>query len=286
MTSGYTSTTLEVPMPEHPLASLAHPPTEACLWRRFTERRDLAARDALVDAYMPLARRMASRYAGVSEPYDDLVQVASLGLVKAIDRFDPSRGTPFAGFAKPTILGELKRHFRDRVWTIRVPRGIHDTMARVERATEVLSSELSRPPSVDELSRHLKLDPSAVLEALEAGRNRRPLSLETPVLAEDGGESAPPEWVGGEDPGYQLVEDRLTLETVRPALDPGEREILRLRFIDELPQSRVAERIGCSQMQVSRRLNQTLGRLRRMSEGDSSAHNGGPISHESTHFSR
>jgi RNA polymerase sigma-B factor len=209
---------------------------------------------------------MASRYAGVSEPYDDLVQVASLGLVKAIDRFDPSRGTPFAGFAKPTIVGELKRHFRDRVWTIRVPRGIHDTMARVERATEELSSELSRPPSVEELSRHLKIDPSDVLEALEAGRDRRPLSLEAPVLADDGGESAPPEWVGGEDPGYELVEDRLTLERVLPRLDAREREILRLRFVDELPQSQVAERIGCSQMQVSRRLHKTLDRLRRMSE--------------------
>jgi RNA polymerase sigma-B factor len=254
-------------MPEHPLASLSHRPTEACLWRRFTERRDLAARDALVDAYMPLARRMASRYAGVSEAYDDLVQVGSLGLVKAIDRFDPSRGTPFAGFAKPTIVGELKRHFRDRVWTIRVPRGIHDTMARIERATEVLSSELSRPPSVEELARHLKIDPSDVLEALEAGRNRRPLSLEAPVRAEDGGESAPPDWVGGEDPGYELVEDRLTLERVLPRLDAREREILRLRFIDELPQSQVAERLGCSQMQVSRRLRQTLERLRRMGEG-------------------
>ncbi len=210
---------------------------------------------------------MASRYAGVSEPYDDLLQVASLGLVKAIDRFDPARGTPFAAFAKPTILGELKRHFRDRVWTIRVPRGIHDTMARVEKAAEALSSRLSRPPSVEELSRHLKIDPSDVLEALEAGRNRRPLSLEAPVLTEDGGESAPPEWVGDEDPGYALVEDMLTLERILPGLEAREREMLRLRFIDELPQSKVAERLGCSQMQVSRRLRQTLERLRRMGEG-------------------
>ena len=254
-------------MPEHPLASLSHPPPEALLWRRFTQRRDLAARDALVDAYMPMARRLASRYAGVSEPYDDLVQVASLGLVKAIDRFDPSRGTPFAGFAKPTILGELKRHFRDRVWTIRVPRGIHDTMARVERATEELSADLSRPPSVEELSRHLKIDPAEVLEALEAGRNRRPLSLEAPILTDDGTEAAPPDWIGGEDPGYELIEGRLTLETVLPRLGARERETLRLRFIDELPQSRVAERLGCSQMQVSRRLRNTLAVLRQMSEG-------------------
>jgi RNA polymerase sigma-B factor len=159
-------------------------------------------------------------------------------------------------------------------------------MARVERATEELSAELSRPPSVEDLSRHLKIDPADVLEALEAGRNRRPLSLEAPVLAEDGGESAPPEWVGREDPGYELVEDRLTLERVLPGLDAREREILRLRFIDELPQSQVAARLGCSQMQVSRRLRQTLQRLRRIGEGDSSPAHGGPMGHESTHFSR
>ena len=121
--------------------------SEKELWRRVTKHRDQAARAQLVDLYMPLARRMAGRYSGVSEPYDDLLQVASLGLLNAIDRFDAGRGTPFAGFAKPTILGELKRYFRDKVWTVRVPRSVHDRMGRVEQATEKLTLELRRPPS-------------------------------------------------------------------------------------------------------------------------------------------
>src|ERR1700754_1325159 len=137
--------------------------SERELWRRFTVHRDQAARAELITLYMPLARRMASRYAGVSEPYDDLLQVASLGLLNAIDRFDSSRGTPFAGFAKPTMLGELKRYFRDKVWTVRVPRSLHDRMAEVESATERLSVELQHPPSVEELSRDLEVEPSEVL---------------------------------------------------------------------------------------------------------------------------
>src|SRR6201994_1691308 len=126
--------------------------SERELWSRFAGQRDQVARRELVELYMPLARRMASRYAGVSEPFDDLLQVASLGLVNAVDRFDTARGTPFAGFAKPTILGELKRHFRDRVWTVRVPRSVHDRMATVEKATEKLTLELHRPPTAEELA--------------------------------------------------------------------------------------------------------------------------------------
>ena len=126
--------------------------SERELWRRFSAHRDQAARAELVELYMPLARRMASRYAGVSEPYDDLLQVASLGLLNAVDRFDASREIPFAGFAKPTILGELKRYFRDKVWTVRVPRSVHDRMGEVEKATEKLTLELGRPPSVEELA--------------------------------------------------------------------------------------------------------------------------------------
>src|ERR1700761_994729 len=126
--------------------------SERELWRRFESNGDRAARSELVELYMPLARRLAARYAGVSEPFDDLLQVASLGLVNAVDRLDTARGPPFAGFAKPTILGELKRHFRDRVWTVRVPRSVHDRMATVEKATEKLTLELGRPPSVEELA--------------------------------------------------------------------------------------------------------------------------------------
>src|ERR1700712_4067370 len=142
------------------------------LWRRMKRERDQRAREELVKIYMPMARRMAGRYAGVVEPYDDLVQVASLGLLNAIDRYDLDRGVPFVGFAKPTIMGELKRYFRDKVWTIRVPRALHDRMAAVESATEELTEELSRPPSPKQLAEHLDIDVADILEALEARENR------------------------------------------------------------------------------------------------------------------
>jgi RNA polymerase sigma-B factor len=247
-------------MPEHlPFPS---PSIEAALWRQFAERRDLTARDELARSYMPMARRMAARYAGVSEPFDDLVQVANLGLVNAINRFDSTRGIPFAGFAKPTILGELKRHFRDRVWMVRVPRSIHDTMVQVERATEELALKLQRPPSVPELADLLDIEPVVVLEALEAGRNRRILSLDAPVVHEDGEELSLPDWLGVEEGGYGLAEDRVMLQSVLPRLDQRQRQVLKLRFADELPQARIAERLGCSQMQVSRMLRRMLEQLR------------------------
>jgi RNA polymerase sigma-B factor len=236
------------------------------LWQRFATSRDQAARAELVDLYMPMARRMASRYAGVSEPYDDLLQVASLGLLNAIDRFDASRGTPFAGFAKPTILGELKRYFRDKVWTVRVPRSVHDRMGEVEKATEDLARELRRPPSASELAARLGLDTADVLEILEARHNRRPLSLDAPPVGEDPDDSAGAEWVGRPDGNFDLVDDRLAMEAVLPSLGEREREVLRLRFAEELPQTEIAARIGCSQMHVSRLLRRSLDRLREEAE--------------------
>jgi RNA polymerase sigma-B factor len=215
---------------------------------------------------MPLARRMASRYAGVSEPYDDLLQVASLGLLNAVDRFDQSRGTPFAGFAKPTILGELKRYFRDKVWTVRVPRSVHDQMARVERASEKLTLELHRPPSAHELAELLSLDVAEVLEILEARHNRRPLSLDAPPVGEDPDDVSNTEWVGRPDGNFDLVDDRLAMEAVLPILGEREREVLRLRFVEELPQTEIAARIGCSQMHVSRLLRRSLEALREAAE--------------------
>jgi RNA polymerase sigma-B factor len=248
------------------MSRVARPSTpERELWERLSSGRDPAAREELLELYLPVARRMAARYAGVSEPLDDLLQVASLGLLNAIDRFDPGRGTPFIGFAKPTILGELKRYFRDRVWTVRVPRSIHDMMARVEKATEALELELRRPPSVGELATELGVESAEVLEALEANHNRRPLSLDAPRVGSDEDDS-PPEWVGEQELGYERVEDRIMLENVLPALGERERQILKLRFVDEMPQSRIAERLGCSQMQVSRLLRRALQQLREEAE--------------------
>jgi RNA polymerase sigma-B factor len=240
--------------------------SERELWRRFTEHRDQAARTELIELYMPLARRMASRYAGVSEPYDDLLQVASLGLLNAVDRFDASRGTPFAGFAKPTILGELKRHFRDKVWTVRVPRSVHDRMGEVEKATERLTLAKGRPPSVEELAEQVGIEAAEVLEVLEAKHNRRPLSLDAPPIGEDPEDASGAEWVGRPDGNFDLVEDRLAMASVLPVLGEREREVLRLRFAEELPQTEIAVRIGCSQMHISRLLRRSLDKLREAAE--------------------
>jgi RNA polymerase sigma-B factor len=234
---------------------------EAILWRRLRDQRDPAAREELVRRYLPFAKNLALRYRGASESFDDLLQVANLGLVNAVDRFDPARGTPFAAFASPTILGELKRHFRDRVWTVRVPRGLHDRMAEVEKATTALTVELQRSPSVGEIAAKLEIDPAEVLEVLEANHNRRPLSLDRPVGGEDD-ESPASEWVGDEDEGYELIDDKLALEGVLPQLDDRERLILRLRFVEDMTQSQIAEQIGHSQMHVSRILRCTLERIR------------------------
>jgi RNA polymerase sigma-B factor len=207
---------------------------------------------------------MAARYAGVAEPYDDLLQVASLALVMADDRFDPTRGTPFLGFAKPTILGELKRHFRDKTWTIRAPRSLHDLLGRIDRASEELSAETGRPPTVEVLARRLEVDADEVLEALELQYNRRPISLDAPPPGEEEGTAE--EWIGRSDDSFTTVEDRAELRSLLPGLDAREAMILRLRFVEELPQTRIAELIGCSQMQVSRLLRRALERLREEAE--------------------
>jgi len=241
---------------------------EKQLWRRLDRNRDPAARAELVEMYLPMARRMAGRYAGVVEPYDDLVQVASLGLLNAIDRYQEDRGTPFVAFAKPTIMGELKRYFRDKVWTIRVPRVLHDRMAAIESVTDELTEDLSRPPTPKEIAARLRLEIDDVLETLVAKENRRPLGIETPVRNDDDDGPASAEWLGRDDDGYELVEDRLTVEAVLPSLDEREREVLRLRFIEDLPQSQIARRIGCSQMHVSRLLRATLGRLHDEAEAE------------------
>lgn len=235
---------------------------EARLWRRFARDRDPAIRDELVRRNMPLAKRLALRYRGASESFDDLLQVANLGLLNAVDRFDPERGIPFTAFASPTILGELKRHFRDRVWTVRVPRGLHDRLAEVDKAIAELTKSLQRSPSVGEIAERLGVEQTDVLEAMEANHNRRPLSLDRPAGPEDSKDSPPTEWVGSEDEAFELVEGRLALEAALPYLDERERLVLRLRFAEDMTQSQIAERIGHSQMHVSRILRGALTRIR------------------------
>jgi RNA polymerase sigma-B factor len=233
---------------------------EGELWRRCAEG-DARAREGLVDLYLPLARRLAKRYAGVREPFDDLFQVASLGLLNAIDRFDPEAGTPFAGFARPTILGELKRHLRDRVWTVRVPRVVHDRLAKIDATVDALTDQLGRPPSIGEVAADLDLDRDEVLEALAAGLNRKAVSLDAPSPELDDG--APRvEALAAEESGYAVVEDRVAIAAVTAGLDEREREVLRMRFVEELTQRQIAARLGTSQMSVSRLLRRSLANLR------------------------
>jgi RNA polymerase sigma-B factor len=239
-----------------------HLADEAELWRRFVRTRDPAIREELVGRNLAFAKRLARRYRGASESYDDLLQVASLALVNAVDRFDPDRGIPFSAFASPTILGELKRHFRDRAWTVRVPRGLHDRMAQVDKAVSELTEMLQRSPSISEIAERLELEPTDVLEVLEANHNRRPLSLDRPVGGEDSEEASPADWVGEEDKNFELIEGRVALDAALPHLDERERLVLKLRFVNDMTQSQIAEQIGHSQMHVSRILRRALARVR------------------------
>jgi RNA polymerase sigma-B factor len=235
---------------------------EGELWRRFTATQDPAIREELVRRNLEFAKRLARRYRGASESFDDLLQVASLALVNAVDRFDPDRGIPFSAFASPTILGELKRHFRDRAWTVRVPRGLHDRMAQVEKAISELTEKLQRSPTISEIAERLELEPTDVLEVLEANHNRRPLSLDRQTSRDDSEEATPADWVGEEDKNFELVEGRVALDAALPHLDERERLVLRLRFVDDMTQSQIAEQIGHSQMHVSRILRRALERIR------------------------
>lgn len=239
------------------------------LLRRYSRTHDPAVKEEIVRRFMPFARSLALRYRGGTEQIDDLVQVANLGLVQAIERFDPERGAAFKSFAAPTILGELKRHFRDRVWNLRLPRGLQERILKLEGTATELTAELERPPTVRELAETLGVDETEVLEAFEAIQTRRTLSFDQPVtVAGAADEGTVGEQVGSEDPHYEGVEDRAAIEASIPGLTEREILALRLRFVDELTQSQIAERIGCSQVHVSRILRAALQRLRENADPD------------------
>jgi RNA polymerase sigma-B factor len=237
--------------------------------RRLLERYhgdgDRAARDALVERFLPLARQLARRYQRGGEPLDDLIQVASLGLLKAIDRFDPSRDTAFSSFAVPTILGELKRHFRDRGWSVRVPRDLQEMSVRVDRVTEEMSRELGRAPTPSEIAENIGASTEQVLEAREAAGAYRAISLDRP-RDDDEDSDGMTESMGAEDPGFGLAEDAATVERLMGVLSEREREVLRLRFAEDLTQSEIGHRVGVSQMHVSRLIRQAVARLREAAE--------------------
>ena len=228
---------------------------------RYHEFGDLAAREELVERFLPLARDLALRYTYTDEFFDDLLQVASLGLIKAIDRFEPSRGTKFTSYAAPTILGELKRHFRDKGWSLHVPRDLQERSLAVSRATEVLSKELGRSPKVREVAEQLGCSVEQVLEAQEASASYETASLDAPVARDDGESASLVDLLGSEDSAYELVEDREAIARTWKELPDVERSVLELRFMHDLNQREIGERIGYSQMHVSRLLRRALTRL-------------------------
>ena len=235
------------------------------LLERYHRHGDREARDALVERFLPLARQLARRYQRGSEPFDDLVQVASLGLLKAIDRFEPGRETAFSSFAVPTILGELKRHFRDRGWSVRVPRDLQEMSVRVDRVTEEMARDLGRAPTPAEIAENIGASTEQVLEAREAAGAYRAVSLDRPRDDDDEGDGMS-ESMGAEDPGFGLAEDAATVERLMGVLSEREREVLRLRFAEDLTQSEIGQRVGVSQMHVSRLIRQAVSRLREAAE--------------------
>jgi RNA polymerase sigma-B factor len=261
-----TTTTVVVPLTPRshrraPCSGADSRETERLLLVRYHEFGDLAAREELVERFLPLARDLALRYTYADEPLDDLLQVASLGLIKAIDRFEPGRGTKFTSYAAPTILGELKRHFRDKGWSLHVPRDLQERTLAVSRATEILSKELGRSPKVREVAEHLGCSVEQVLEAQEASASYEATSLDAPVARDDGESASLVEMLGREDSSYDLVEDRDAIATTWLALPEVERRVLELRFMQDLTQREIGERIGYSQMHVSRLLRRALKRL-------------------------
>ncbi len=237
------------------------------LFVRWQQGGDRQARDELVQRFLPLARKLARRYSGAREPFDDLLQVASLGLVKAIDRYDLDRGTAFSSFAVPTILGELKRYFRDLGWAVHVPRGAQERAVKVEEAQQQLSSRLNRAPTVPELAQYLEFDLEDVLDALETSRAHHASSLDAPYDDGEGESGTMVESFGDLDPSLQSADDRVTITAAARQLPQREREVLTLRFVHDLTQTQIADQIGVSQMQVSRILRRAIAHLTEITEG-------------------
>ncbi len=232
------------------------------LLRRYHEHGDLAAREQLIEQYMSLVRSLARRYSYRGEQLEDLVQIGAIGLIKAIDRFDLSRGVELTTYATPNIIGEIKRHFRDKGWSVRVPRGLQELSVQLSRIVEQLTVQLGRSPTIAELAKEAGVDEEAVLEALESGRAYSSVSLSAPAGGDDDGELDPLESIGTEEHQYEVSEDRAVLAPGFRILDERERKILHLRFFEGLTQSQIAQQIGISQMHVSRLIRRALEKIR------------------------
>jgi RNA polymerase sigma-B factor len=235
---------------------------DRALLRRYHEHGDRAAREQLIERYMSLVRSLARRYANRGEHLDDLVQIGAIGLIKAIDRFDLGRGVELTTYATPNIIGEIKRHFRDKGWAVRVPRGLQELSVQLSRLVEQLTVRLGRSPTVAEIAEEAGVEEETVLEALESGRAYTSVSLSSGGGSDDEDELDPLESIGSEEFQYQVSEDRAVLAPGFKALDERERWILHLRFFEGLTQSQIAQQVGISQMHVSRLIRRSLEKIR------------------------
>jgi RNA polymerase sigma-B factor len=232
------------------------------LLRRYHEQGDLQAREQLIEQYMSLVRSLARRYSYRGEQLEDLVQIGAIGLIKAIDRFDLERGVELTTYATPNIIGEIKRHFRDKGWSVRVPRGLQELNVQLSRLVEQLTVQLGRSPTIPELAKAAGVEEEQVLEALESGRAYTSLSLSVGGGGGDDDDLDPLESLGTEEHQYEVSEDRAVLAPGFKALDERERKILQLRFFEGLTQSQIAQQVGISQMHVSRLIRRSLEKIR------------------------
>jgi RNA polymerase sigma-B factor len=246
--------------------------SDKALLRRYHEEGDLAAREQLIEQYMSLVRSLARRYSYRGEQLEDLVQIGAIGLIKAIDRFDVNRGVELTTYATPNIIGEIKRHFRDRGWSVRVPRGLQELNIQLSRLIEELTVTHGRSPTIAELAKAAEVSEEEVLEALESGRAYSSLSLSAGSGGhDDDGELDPLESLGTEEHQYEVSEDRAVLAPGFRVLDERERKILHLRFFEGLTQSQIAQQVGISQMHVSRLIRRSLEKIREEIAAEQSA---------------
>jgi RNA polymerase sigma-B factor len=233
---------------------------DRALLRRYHEGGDTGAREELIERHLPLVRSLARRYAGRGESLEDIEQVGAIGLIKAIDRFELARDVSLATYATPNVVGEIKRHFRDKGWAVRVPRALQELNASMSGAIERLTVTMARSPSIAEIAKELETTPEQVLEALEVGSAYSTISLSSGPSGEE--ELDPMETIGSEDEGFERSEQRAALAPALAHLPAREREILRMRFEEGLPQTQIAQRVGLSQMHVSRLIRKSLAVMR------------------------
>lgn len=248
-------------MPSQTLDPVARVPDEATLFARYHTTRDAAVRDQLIERFLPLARSIALRFSSRRDTLEDLLQVATIGLINAVDRFEPSRNVAFSTYAVPTISGEIKRYFRDRTWSVRPPRALQELALRVDTAVVELTEDM-HAPTVDELADKLDEPPELVLEALHAHHARYAVSMQAQLGSDEDGAARLEDRLGADDGSYEMAEERVVLERLLRLVSDRDRRVLRMHFELDMTQREIGEVLGVSQMQVSRIIRHALQRMR------------------------